>query len=166
MTEMAFSHPPLAGTARLFLREPDLTGIGRLAVTDHYAILGGISVRWLGLNDDLVCSGLEAADLIRSVDDGRFQGVCIYDSAHARTPPSGGLTVPRMEPSRREEKPNNPAARAVTIAIRNEVNFIIWCFWKFTKRSCQPSCTPHSTRLPCSSRKYLSIDAVTPPGSG
>jgi hypothetical protein len=33
-----------------------------------------------------------------------------------------------MEPSRSEEKANNPAAAAKRIAIRKEVNFITWCF--------------------------------------
>jgi hypothetical protein len=50
--------------------------------------------------------------------------VSVYDSAHARTPPSAGLTVPWIEPSLNDIKANNPAMAAERAASRKVVIFI------------------------------------------
>src|SRR5882724_3524394 len=50
--------------------------------------------------------------------------VSVEDSAHARTAPSAGDTVPLMDPDFNVLNANNPAATAVTAASLNLVNFI------------------------------------------
>src|SRR5580704_2765473 len=67
--------------------------------------------------------------------------VSVYDSAHALTPPSAGLTVPWIEPSLSAAKASNPAETTETIAIRNKVTFITWYLQEFAKISCQPPVT-------------------------